>query len=190
MAYVVDISGSLVDSSSDVMNWLGEAMDQLRQPAYFTILFFRNHQIIKVPPQGLKRNTFRAKARIFNWIQLNQRHIKPMGQSDIGGAIQAARHHDVDAVYIVSDDGLGIGPAWENGPEKIRQLTNMVGPYPLHIHTVQFYYRDPVGALEAIANRFDGSYTFIEPSVHGPRFVIDLYGDMSHIKQPMAQRDW
>jgi len=181
VAYVVDISGSLVDSLADVILWVGNAMDKLQQPAEFTVIFFRKDEVLEAPPVGLKRGSFHTKAMVYSWMQLDSGHVKPVGQSDVADALAAALKYDVDEVYILSDDGFGRQSDWGTDPHMIESLGQMVGDRPVKINTVQFYYRDPAGALEAIADRFGGAYRFIDTKgTEQPRFVIDVFGEMAH----------
>ena len=180
VAYVVDISGSLVDSLADVILWVGNAMDKLEQPAEFTVIFFRKDEVLEAPPVGLKRTSFHTKATVYSWMQLDSGNVKPVGQSDVADALAAALTYDVDEVYILSDDGFGRQSDWGTDARMISSLGRMVGDRPVRINTVQFYYRDPAGALEAIADRFGGEYRFINTQgKQQPRFVIDLFGEMA-----------
>ncbi len=180
VAYVVDISGSLVDSLADVILWVGNAMDKLERPTEFTVIFFRKDEVLEAPPVGLKRNSFHTKATVYSWMQLDSGNVKPVGQSDVADALAAALKYDVDEVYILSDDGFGRQSDWGTDTGMISNLGRMVGDRQVKINTVQFYYRDPAGALEAIADRFGGEYRFINTKgKEQPRFVIDLFGEMA-----------
>ncbi len=182
VAYLVDLSGSLVDAMPQVIEWLGNSMDDLQQPVSFTVIFFRSNEVIEAPPAGLKPGTFRAKYEVFNWMQLDRGNIETGGKADLADAMIATMQYDVDEVFILSDDGFGQDSRWGTDPNLLNEIAALMPQRETRVNTVQFYYRDPAGALEAIADRFGGAYVYEgRPSYPRPKF-LETYGELTDAK--------
>jgi hypothetical protein len=179
VVYMVDLSGSLVDSLPEAVRWIGEALDALQQPAVFTVLFFREGEVIEVPPVGLKPATFARKVEAYDWMQLDRGHLEAGGKATLADAVLAALRYEVDRVVLLSDDGFGRGLSWVGGPTLLDEIAMTLPNEATVIDAVQFFYRDRAGAMEAIADRFGGEYTFIAAALPDaePAFV-DLYGKL------------
>ncbi|MEM9253601.1 MAG: hypothetical protein AAGB29_14755 [Planctomycetota bacterium] len=179
VVYMVDLSGSLVDSLPEAVRWIGEALDALDQPAVFTVLFFRRGEVIEAPPYGLKPATFVMKWEAYDWMRPEQGHVEAGGKATLSDAVLAALRYEVDRVVLLSDDGFGRGLTWVGGPTLLDEIAMTLPNGETRIDTVQFFYRDAAGAMEAIADRFGGDYTFIGAALPDdePAFV-DLYGKL------------
>ncbi|MEO0965887.1 MAG: hypothetical protein AAFY08_12290 [Planctomycetota bacterium] len=177
VVYMVDLSGSLVDSLPEAVRWIGEALDGLEQPAVFTVLFFREGEVIEAPPYGLKPATFAMKWEAYDWMRPETGHVEAGGKATLSDAVLAALRYEVDRVVLLSDDGFGRGLSWVGGPTLLDEIALTLPNAGTRIDTVQFFYRDRAGAMEAIADRFGGEYTFIGVALpdDDPAFV-DLYG--------------
>ncbi|MEM9296274.1 MAG: hypothetical protein AAGA57_10765, partial [Planctomycetota bacterium] len=96
VVYMVDLSGSLVDSLPEAVRWIGEALDGLDQPAVFTVLFFRRGEVIEAPPYGLKPATFVMKWEAYDWMRPEQGHVEAGGKATLSDAVLAALRYEVD----------------------------------------------------------------------------------------------
>lgn len=183
VVYLVDASGSLLDSLPQVIDWLGESLDGLAQGQQFTVLFFREGQVFEAPPRGLKPASFAAKASVWTWMQPERGNVSPRGRSDLFGAIEAAMGYRPDELYIVSDDSFNRSASAARSEDGaiLQRVSTRLGATPPMVHTVQFFYRDEAGALEAIADRFGGTYRFIEPAERTTAAVTDPLIELSII---------
>ena len=163
LVYLVDTSGSLLDSLPELIHWLGSSLDNLHGQQRFTVIFFRQGELLEVPPVGLKPAEFRTKAEAWQWMQPAAGHVWPGGRSDVVAAVEAALAYEPDAIYLLSDDRYL--PGWSpDGQELLTRLDEVLSAHePVTLHTVQFFYRDEAGALEAMADRFGGTYRFVAP---------------------------
>lgn len=174
IVYLVDASGSLLDSLPQVIDWLGESLDDLGDHQRFTVMFFRRGDVSEVPPAGLKQATFATKAAVWSWMQPEQGNVLPHGRSDVTGALEAALRYDADDVVILSDDAFSRRAASaDEDAVVLDEVARILDGHDTRVHTVQFFYRDAAGALEAIADRFDGGYEFIEPTPRDTTAEVD-----------------
>ncbi len=165
IVYLVDASGSLLDSLPQVIDWLGESLDSLGHQHTFTVLFFREGQVFEAPPRGLKPGSFAAKASVWMWVQPERGNVIPQGRSDLFGAVEMAMAYEPDELFVVSDDSFNRSTRGRTRDTAlIDGLGARLGAAPPKVNTVQFFYRDEAGALEAIADRFRGTYTFVAPA--------------------------
>ncbi|MEM6331784.1 MAG: hypothetical protein AAF823_00385 [Planctomycetota bacterium] len=179
VVYMVDLSGSLVDSLPEAVRYIGDELDRLEQPAVFTVLFFRRGEVIEPPPHGLKPATFDLKWEVYDWIRLERGHLEAGGKATLSDAVLAALRYEVDRVVLLSDDGFGRDRSWTHGPTLLDDIAMTLPNAETVIDTVQFFYRDEAGAMEAIADRFGGGYTFVNRPMPDtePEFV-DLYSEL------------
>ena len=164
VVYLVDASGSLLDSFPHVVEWLGDSLDALDRQQRFTVLFFRQGQVIEVPPPGLKASRFTSKAKVWNWMQPETGNVLPQGRSGLGEALEAAMAYRPSDVVLLSDDSLS---RRGEGDSIVADVSGALAGRSVVIHAVQFFYRDEAGALEALADRFGGYYDYIEAADDG-----------------------
>lgn len=189
VVYLVDVSGSLIDTLPTVVEWMGQTLEHMKADTRFTVVCFRSGEVIEAPPTGLKPASFRARASTWAWLQPTSAHIFPSGRSDISQALTLAMKYDPTQIYILSDDTFCQWSAWGDGPELIDHIAAQVGSKSAKINTVQFFYRGNSGILEAIADRFGGRYTFVpsrypvaEPTIN------DLLANYSQMPAAIASR--
>ena len=177
--YLVDASGSLLDTLPDAVEWVGQHLDTLEEDQRFAVLFFRDVSVLEAEPAGMQPARFAVKAKVWSWMQPEAGHVEATGRSDVSGALERAMAYEPDAIYILSDDGFSRRSAWGDGPEMIERFAASLAEREVRVHTVQFYYRDEAGALEALASRFDGTYEFIEAAASVPPVGFDLLSPMA-----------
>lgn len=179
IVYLVDASGSLLDSLPQVIDWLGESLEALEKEQQFTIVFFREGATFEAPPIGMKPATFTAKSAVFSWIQPEKGHVVPQGKSDLMAALRTAMRYEPDEVYVLTDDSFSRAGAIEPS-FLLTKLAAALGHAPPRVNTVQFFYRDEAGALEAISDKFGGRYEFIAPLDPQPTAHNDpLFNELS-----------
>lgn len=172
--YLVDASGSLLDTLPDVVDWVGQHLDTLEEDQRFAVMFFRDLSVVEAEPAGMQPARFSTKVKVWSWMQPEAGHIEAAGRSDVEAALGQALQYEPDEIYIVSDDGFSRRSAWGDGPEMIEQFAGQIAHRDIRVHTVQFYYRDEAGAMEALASRCGGTYRFIEQprAVETPMFDL------------------
>ncbi len=88
LVYLVDASGSLIDTLPFVIRELQRSIGQLSDKQAFTVIFFQGDDAIEVPPFGLKRATADAKQAVIQWVDPKAGNITPMNQSNPVKAIR------------------------------------------------------------------------------------------------------
>jgi len=86
--FVVDASGSLVDTLPFVIAELRRSIAQLGPEQKYSVIFFQDGVPREVPPRGWKTATPRMKQRTFDYISTNAGNIVPRGVTDPVGAIE------------------------------------------------------------------------------------------------------
>ena len=90
LVYLVDASGSLIDSLPFVTQELKRSIDELSDKQVFTVIFFQNNEAVEVPPGGMMRATAKVKARVVKWFDPATGNVTPMGQSSPIKAVKQA----------------------------------------------------------------------------------------------------
>jgi len=109
VVYVVDASGSMVDSLALVGNYLQQRIGKLTSRERFAVFFYRGDGVIKLPATGLAPADERSKRRLEQWLDPEKGLVEPHGRGDIGEALFQALQCRPDDIYLVSDhadDGL------------------------------------------------------------------------------------
>jgi len=162
IAFVIDASGSMVDSMNQgALTWLGRELELLTDRDEFTVLFFRSDEVIEVPPRGMKTVGNAVRERALAWVAPDAGNIRPRGKSEPVAALQQAQRYRPTDLYILSDDKFGQGQTAAD--LMARDLEPLFRENAPAVHTVQFFYPDlDDRPLEAIAQRFGGTYEFVE----------------------------
>lgn len=166
IAYIVDASGSLIDTLDFVLQELRRSISQLSDQQEFTVLFFQNNQILEAPPAGWKRANAQHKRRVFDWISPEAGHIRAMGGTSPVPAIQQALRYRPELVFLLSDNITGRG-RYEVNQQKLLDQVAQLNQGRTKFNTIQFVYPDPLaqrgmrGTLELIAEQTGGVYRFV-----------------------------
>ncbi len=172
IVYLVDASGSLVDSFPRVLSELSFVIDNLEEGEAFTALFFGADGVTEVPPIGLKWADRQSKRDAKNWIDPENGNVNAWGRGDLMQALKLATDYGADEVVILSDNLLGRKPSQETIDTLLEDIAGITGDQVEKIHVIQFFTRDPKQVLKTIAERFNGSYSLIpaiaEPSAEAP----------------------
>lgn len=167
LAYLVDASGSLIDSFPFVIQELKRSIGELGEEQSFTVIFFQNNDAIEVPPRGLRKATAQTKARVLQWIDPATRNITPIGQSSPIKAVHQALRYRPQLLFILSDNITGAGRFEINQTVLLKQISS-ANVANTKISTIQFLHADPLtrvglkGTLELIAGRTGGTYKFLD----------------------------
>jgi hypothetical protein len=164
IVYVIDASGSMVDSFAAVQKELMHAVRQLQDDQRFTIIFFQRDTAIAMMPPGLHRATAAAKQEAAANVGLEVCEIQPRGSSNPVKALQLAIAYRPDAVVLLSDNITGTGRysvALADLLTTIERTKKQRGAENTRIHTVQFLRPDPQQALRRIAEATGGGHRFV-----------------------------
>ncbi|MFI4859814.1 MAG: hypothetical protein ACIAXF_03930 [Phycisphaerales bacterium JB063] len=178
IAFIVDASGSMVDTMPLVINELKRVINELDPAQKFTIIFFNAEGVHEVPgPTGrtnLRPATVEFKQMASNWITLDNHNIEPNGRGSVNAipAIELALKYQPQLVFLLSDNLTGGGQGattheiFQSDVMRAIERANDHTP-PAKINCIQFIYRDPLlnaglrGTLERIAEETDGVYKFL-----------------------------
>jgi len=175
LVFLIDASGSLIDSLPFVINQLKTTIRELSPRQSFTVIFFRGKEYfdeavleVPVPEVGLKKATPQTKRAVTEWISLENGNVVPGGEAPPLEAIRRALRYDPQLVVILSDDITGTGQHQIDQDRllaKIKQLSTGGTVF----NTIQFLYPDPLakvpgkkGTLRLIAEQSGGTYKFVD----------------------------
>lgn len=169
VVYVVDASGSLIDSLPFVINELKSSLRKLTSEQVFNVIFFQNNIAIELPPRRrMKRADTQTKLEAANW--LDEGDVAPGGQSNPVEAIKLAISYKPDLIYILSDNITGDGQYAIDQQlllKEIEEAKERSRAAETRINTIQFLHPDPLGTLKKIAEQNGGRYRFVRESVLG-----------------------
>jgi hypothetical protein len=174
VVYLIDASGSLVDTFPFIIEQVTDSVSTLPTGSMFTVIFFRNGQVIEQRPLGLKEVTEDTRQAAVAWMQT----VHAAGRTSPVPAIERALSYRPDDVILLADN-ITAGPG---GVEGMRQrqarILDMIAQTSrgARVHTIQFLYEDPLagvpgmeGTLATIARQTDGRHLFVRESDLYPR---------------------
>ncbi|MEO0515355.1 MAG: FHA domain-containing protein [Planctomycetota bacterium] len=167
VAFLVDISGTMVDSMPQLRAHLADAIDRLEPDTAFTVLLFRQNQAIELPPTGLRIASASARSQAIRWLNddLSQGAgaVQLGGRSDPTRALNTALDYAVSDLVVLSDNALGKRAKPNGGDLGVLDLMDALEDHPdIKLHAVQFNYADERQLLRQLTDRFDGDYQFVE----------------------------
>jgi len=165
VAFIVDASGSLVDSFPYVLAELGGAMSDLPEDSAFTIIFFGSEGVVEVPPVGLRWADQQAKRRVRRWVAPANGNISAWGRGDPVKAIQHALIYQVDEICLFSDNLFGQRLSAEDAQASVNRVIGLLDGKVQQVNVVQLFDRDPHHVLKQIAQAFDGRYERVDPQI-------------------------
>jgi len=93
LVYVIDASGSLVDTLPFVINELKKSVSKLSEKQRFQVIFFQDNRAVEFPPSGrLKDVTKKSQQELFAWLDPASGHIAPGGAHDLDDVRQGLFH--------------------------------------------------------------------------------------------------
>jgi len=173
IVFVVDASGSLLDTFPFVILELKKTINSLSEKQSFTIIFFQGDKAVEVtaPRAGMKPATAETKQRVIEWIEPASNNIQPMGGTNPLPGIQKALSYRPQLMYLLSDNVTGGGTGatiYEIEQQKLLNEVKRANAGGTKINTIQFLYPDPLegvagkhGTLQQIADASGGIYKFV-----------------------------
>ncbi|CAN0457968.1 unnamed protein product, partial [Ectocarpus fasciculatus] len=157
----------MVDSMPQLRAHLADAIDRLTPETAFTILLFRQGETIELPPAGFRLASASARTAALRWlnddVSSGAGAVRLGGRSDPIEALQTAIDYGVSDLVVLSDNALGKRAKGNGGDLGLLDLADTLGTQKeITLHAVQFNYADDRQLLRQLANRFNGTYEFVE----------------------------
>ncbi len=175
IVFVVDASGSLIDTMPFVIAELKNTLRGMREPQRTQIYFFQNGAALRCPVGGNRNSwitlTDANKQAVMHWLDGDD--IVPRGQTNPVEAIKSALQLQPrpQLMFILSDNITGRGKYEVNRNELLDTVAKLNTPgvkgRKAKINTIQFLYPDPLNTLRDIAKGHGGTYKFVDPSEVG-----------------------
>jgi hypothetical protein len=173
IAYVVDASGSLMDTLPFVILELKRSIAELSEQQSFTVLFFQagldgKPRVIEGPTRGLKPATAQNKQAVINWIDPTAGNVVPTGKTNPMAAIRQALTYRPQLLFLLSDNITG-GGIYELDQRLLVSEIKKANRDNTKINTIQFLVADPLasvpgmrGTLQLIAEETGGIFKFVD----------------------------
>jgi len=167
IAYVIDASGSLIDSLDFVINELKRSINQLTEQQQFAVFFFQGDRVIEVPPRGMKPAEAGNKEKVIRWIDPSAGNITAGGKTEPVKAIERALRYRPHLLFLLSDNITGTG-IYQIDQHQLLKAIKRANRHGTKINTFQFLYPDPLvrhgfkSTMELIAVTSGGRYKFID----------------------------
>lgn len=157
--YMVDASGSLIDTLPFVMKELKDSISGLSEQQQYTIVFFQDGEPIEVPPAGWKQATPENKRKTFEFLAPG--NVVPRGKTSPDKALKLGMRYKPELMFILSDNITGRGEYEVDREQLLRFLNEVNKDGKTTINTIQFLYPDQLETLKDIAAEHKGIYKFI-----------------------------
>lgn len=161
IVYVVDASGSLVDSFPRVLNELSSTINQLNEEQAYTAIFFGADGVTELPKAGLKWANRDNKRAASDWLDPENGNVTAWGRGDLLVALQLAADYGADEIVLLSDNLIGRHASQEKIDTLLDDIANLTHERVQRIHAIQFFTRDPKQVLKSIADRFNGTHSLV-----------------------------
>ncbi len=170
IVYVVDASGSLVDTLPYVLTELSRSISRLDKQQQFTVLFFQGNDLLELPPAGtgLRHATAVNINTAVKWITPEAGNLFAKGRSNPLPAIRKALGYQPEMLFLLTDNLAAQQTGVQDDAALLDQITQANTTHAA-IHTIQFLYRDAtdqqaenVPLLKQLADRNGGKYTFVD----------------------------
>ncbi|MEM1028261.1 MAG: hypothetical protein AAGJ38_09280 [Planctomycetota bacterium] len=167
LVYVIDASGSLIDTFPFILAELQRAISELQPEQSFAVLFFSGDHVTEAPPYGMKRATTQAVRHTNQWIDPGSGRIMASGRPHADAAIRRALAYQPDAIILLSDGITGRGDQALTTRARLLSLIGTANIHDVVFHTLQVRRPDPLasptrqGTLELIAMQSGGVHRYL-----------------------------
>ncbi len=165
VVYLVDASGSLVDTFPFVIAELKRSIGELTMDQTFAVVFFQGDRVL-TPWPGMRKATHFNKRQAMMWIDPTSDNVRPAGaDTNPIPAIKQALHYRPQLVFLLSDNITG-RQKYEIDQQVLLTETRKANLADTRINTIQFLHPDPLeayglkGTLEQIARQSGGRFKF------------------------------
>ncbi|MEM6392028.1 MAG: hypothetical protein AAF797_04585 [Planctomycetota bacterium] len=181
IVFLIDASGSLIDTFPFVIRELRRSIDRLVPEQRFTVIFFYGDKqrgeitpvLTEIEPRGLgssARATDDHKNRVRQWLDPSKHNIEPGYRGDPVAAIKLALSYKPEVIFLLSDNITGAG-RWEVQRDQLLAEIKRTNRSGTQINTIQFQYEDPLKkagisdkrTLQLVSEQNgDGDHVFIQ----------------------------
>jgi len=174
VVFLVDASGSLLDTFPFVIEELKQSVGSLSKEQSFTIIFFQGDEALEVPVprRGLKGATPRVKQKVIDWLDPAAGNIQPRGGTNPLPGLRLGLRYQPQLMFLLSDNITGGGTGatqFEIEQQRLLDEIERANTGHTRINTIQFLYPDPLakvpgkrGTLEQISERTGGKHKFVD----------------------------
>ncbi len=169
IVYVIDASGSTVDTLPFIMAELKFSMNGLSEQQMASVIFFQDGRYFEAVAPGYKSMTSRSRTRLFRWMDLESGNVVPKGSGDPRAAMKRAFELEPDLIFILSDNLTGRGRN-EINQKTLRDDIARMNVDKRKINTIQFLDVDPLvglqgwkSTMELIATDSGGLHKYVSP---------------------------
>lgn len=165
VVFILDASESLRPALPIAIERLREAVDALNDTDTFTVLVYREREVIEVPPRGLKPATVGAIEQLVKWLDPIGGQLAPRGFASPLPALQQALALRPDDIHLISaqlagDRGGQLSPAM-----LLAGVRNLRQDHPCRIHALELFNPDASATMRRLAEQHGGTYRFVaDPS--------------------------
>jgi len=150
IVYVVDRSGSMLDTFVYVRQELKRSVGGLRRSQKFHVIFFNEGPPLESPPRDLVSAIGGRKEAFFEFLK----SVGPSGGTEPEAAVRRALSLRPDLVYLLSD-GIDFDPSL------LDRLTLWNKDVNARFYTIAYIDQAGRRILEAIARQTNGDFTFV-----------------------------
>jgi len=167
IVYLIDASGSLIDTLPFVQLELQQTLRTLRPQQSFAVIFFNSSRVLEAPPIGMKRASNDAVTITNQWIDPGSGKVIATGRPSPAAAIRRAMAYQPDAVVLLSDGLTGKGSTALAERAQLLTLIAAANTHAAVFHTLQIRQPDPLatatrrGTLELIAMQTGGTHRYV-----------------------------
>ena len=163
--YVIDASGSLLDTLPFAIQELRRAIASLTPEQDYAVFFFQGARVLEAPPFGLVEATRPNVRATLDWLDPARAMVHASGRTDAIPALTAALALQPDTVFLLSDGITGHrDPAAER-----RRLVSLIERVQgrTAVHTVQWIDAAPLaargrmGTLELLSALTQGRHRYV-----------------------------
>jgi uncharacterized protein with von Willebrand factor type A (vWA) domain len=153
VAYVCDASGSMMMKFDGLRVELRKAVDALRPPQSFQIIFFQETSCSPVDPKGLLFVTPENKRRAFDFVD----KTAPRGSTDPIPALDMAFKQDAELIFLLTDGDFPDNKA------VLDEIHKLNPDKKVRINTIAFMDHDEEyeKLLRKIADENGGAFRFV-----------------------------
>lgn len=149
VVYVVDRSGSMLDTFAHVRKELKRSIGTLKRGQKFHVIFFNAGEPVENPPKKLVNAITAQKKAFFDFLET----IFPKGSTRPEQAMRKAIQLNPDLIYFLTDG--------EFDPALVDKLRQWNAQRKVQIYTIAYFDESGATLLERIAREHDGEFKFV-----------------------------
>ncbi|MEM9883632.1 MAG: hypothetical protein AAF800_12020, partial [Planctomycetota bacterium] len=167
IVYLVDASGSLIDTLPFVLEELQRSLRTLRPDQSYAVILFSGGGVAEAPPLGMSRAGDAAIRHTTQWLDPAAGRVIASGPPDPEPALRRALAYRPDAVVLLSDGLVPAGPRALADRARLLSMIDLADTTGVTFHTLQLRTPDPLagpnrrGTLETLALQSGGVHRYI-----------------------------